>query len=101
MTHAGRAGRMVGVYIDITERRQAEDHKSLLIAELDHRVKNTLACVAALAHSTRDTAKSMDDFARVLDGRIQSLANTHALLSRTVGRVLVSPSSCAESLLPA
>ena len=78
----GRACRMVGVYIDITERRQAEDHKSLLIAELDHRVKNTLACVAALAHSTRDTAKSMDDFVRVLDGRIQSLANTHSLLSR-------------------
>jgi len=78
----GRPCRMVGVYIDITERRQAEDHKSLLIAELDHRVKNTLACVAALAHSTRDTAKSMDDFVRVLDGRIQSLANTHSLLSR-------------------
>jgi PAS domain S-box-containing protein len=78
----GRACRMVGVYIDITERRQAEDHKSLLIAELDHRVKNTLACVAALAHSTRDTTESMDDFVRVLDGRIQSLANTHSLLSR-------------------
>jgi two-component sensor histidine kinase len=73
---------MVGVSIDVTERRQAEDHKSLLIAELDHRVKNTLACVAAIAHSTRDTAKSMDDFVRVLDGRIQSLANTHSLLSR-------------------
>ena len=78
----GRPCRMVGVYIDITERRLAEGHKSLLIAELDHRVKNTLACVAALAHSTRDTAKSMDDFVRVLDGRIQSLANTHSLLSR-------------------
>jgi len=79
---AGRAVRMIGVYIDVTERRQAEDHKSLLIAELDHRVKNTLACVAAVTHRTRDTAKSMDDFVRVLDGRIQSLANTHSLLSR-------------------
>jgi hypothetical protein len=78
----GRACRMIGVYIDVTERRQAEDHKTLLIAELDHRVKNILACVAVVARNTRDTAKSMDDFVSVLDGRIQSLANTHSLLSR-------------------
>ena len=78
---AGRACRMIGVYIDTTERRQAEDHKSLLIAELDHRVKNTLACVAVVTHRTRDTAKSMDDFVTVLEGRINSLANAHALLS--------------------
>jgi PAS domain S-box-containing protein len=78
---AGRAYRMTGVYIDTTERRQAEDHKTLLIAELDHRVKNTLACVAAVTHRTRDTAQSMDDFVAVLEGRINSLANAHSLLS--------------------
>jgi len=79
---AGHACRMLGVYIDITERRQAEDHKSLLIAELDHRVKNILACVAVIAQHTRDATKSMDDFLKLLDGRLHSLANTHALLSR-------------------
>ena len=79
---AGHACRMLGVYIDITERRQAEDHKSLLIAELDHRVKNILACVAVIARHTRDATKSMDDFLKLLDGRLHSLANTHALLSR-------------------
>jgi two-component sensor histidine kinase len=73
---------MLGVYIDITERRQAEDHKSLLIAELDHRVKNILACVAVIAQHTRESTKSMDDFLKLLDGRLHSLANTHALLSR-------------------
>src|SRR6185369_7546138 len=41
--HSGRAERMTGIYIDVTERRKAEDHKTLLIAELDHRVKNVLA----------------------------------------------------------
>jgi PAS domain S-box-containing protein len=40
--HVGRAERMTGIYIDVTDRRKAEDHKSLLIAELDHRVKNVL-----------------------------------------------------------
>jgi PAS domain S-box-containing protein len=78
---AGRACRMIGVHIDVTERRQAEDQKVILIAELDHRVKNTLACVAAVAQRTRETADSMDDFVNVLEGRINSLANTHSLLS--------------------
>ena len=77
-----RAERMTGVYIDVTERRKAEDHKEFLIAELDHRVKNVLACVASVAHSTRECAKSPDEFLEVLGGRINSLANTHALLSR-------------------
>src|SRR5262249_11232018 len=41
----GRPLRMTGVSIDISDRKQSEDHKALLIAELDHRVKNVLACV--------------------------------------------------------
>jgi two-component sensor histidine kinase len=73
---------VIGVFIDVTERRQAEDHKSLLIAELDHRVKNVLACVAAVAEQTRDTTSSMDDFVKVLEGRIKSLAKTLSILSR-------------------
>jgi PAS domain S-box-containing protein len=81
--HAGRAERMTGVYIDVTERRKAEDHKNLLIAELDHRVKNVLACVAAVAQRSRESSKSPDEFLDVLNGRINALANTHVLLSRS------------------
>jgi PAS domain S-box-containing protein len=77
----GRPLGMVGVSIDVTERKQAEDHKTLLVSELDHRVKNTLSCVAAIAEQTRATSNSMDEFLDVLRGRIGSLANTHALLS--------------------
>jgi two-component sensor histidine kinase len=80
---AGRAERMTGVYIDVTYRRVAEDHKNLLIAELDHRVKNVLACVAAVAQQSRECSKSADHFIDVLNGRINSLANAHALLSRS------------------
>jgi PAS domain S-box-containing protein len=79
----GRPLRMVGVNIDVTERRQAEDHKTLLIAELDHRVKNALACFAVIAQHARESSRSMDEFLEVLNGRIKSLANTHALLSRS------------------
>jgi PAS domain S-box-containing protein len=81
--HAGRAERLVGIFIDVTERRKTEDHKNLLIAELDHRVKNVLACVAAVAQRSRECSKSADEFLEVLNGRISSLANTHALLSRS------------------
>jgi two-component sensor histidine kinase len=67
----------------VTDRRKAEDHKNLLIAELDHRVKNVLACVAAVAERSREWSRSPDEFLGVLNGRINSLANAHALLSRS------------------
>jgi two-component sensor histidine kinase len=54
----------------------------LLIAELDHRVKNVLACVSAVAQRSREGSSSTDELLHVLDGRILSMANTHALLSR-------------------
>ena len=67
----------------MTERRQSEDHKALLIAELDHRVKNVLACVSVIAEQSRTGSNSVDEFLRVLRGRLRSLANTHDLLSRS------------------
>jgi PAS domain S-box-containing protein len=81
--HAGRAIRMTGVYIDVTERRRSEDHKKMLIAELDHRVKNMLARVAAIAKRSQERSRSVKEFLDVLNGRINSLANTHSLLSRS------------------
>jgi NO-binding membrane sensor protein with MHYT domain/two-component sensor histidine kinase len=67
---------------DLAAARKAEEQQNLLIAELDHRVKNVLARVAVVAQRTREGSRSMDQFLDVLDGRIQSMANTHALLSR-------------------
>jgi two-component sensor histidine kinase len=68
---------------DVAVRRLSEDHKNLLIAELDHRVKNALACVAAVAKRSRESSKSSDEFLDVLSARIDSLAKTHTLLSRS------------------
>jgi PAS domain S-box-containing protein len=74
---------MVGAAIDVTEQRQIEDHQKLLIAELDHRVKNTLASVQAIVKQTSECSASLGTFVEMLNGRVQSLANTHALLSRS------------------
>jgi PAS domain S-box-containing protein len=79
---AGRYVRLKGLTLDITARKRAEEHQGLLIAELDHRVKNVLARVAVVAMYTRQSSSSMDEFVRALDGRIQSMAAAHALLSQ-------------------
>ena len=55
----------------------------MLVAELDHRVKNALATVAAIIAQTQEGRRSLPDFVAALDGRIQSLAKTHELLSRS------------------
>ena len=72
---AGCPKRVLGVSIDITERKRAEEHQRLLVAELDHRVKNVLATVSAVAAQTLETSSSMSDFVAALDGRIRSMAN--------------------------
>jgi len=52
------------------------------MAELDHRVKNVLARVSVSATATRKASNSVDQFARNLEGRIQSMAAAHTLLSQ-------------------
>ncbi|WP_114945529.1 PAS domain-containing protein [Microvirga calopogonii] len=73
--------RMVGVNIDITHYKEAENRQNLLIRELHHRVKNTLATVQAIVGSTARTASSIDEFYQGFVGRIVSLARTHNLLT--------------------
>lgn len=70
-----------GVIQDITDRKHAEERQQLLIRELHHRVKNTLATVQAIVGSTARTANSIDDFYQGFVGRIVSLARTHNLLT--------------------
>ena len=71
----------VNMLVDITEHKRAEEHQKLLVAELDHRVKNILAQVAVVAKSTRQGSQSIDEFLQSLDGRIGSMVTAHGLLS--------------------
>ena len=77
----GRPHRVIGVSIDITERKRVEDQQRTLVAELDHRVKNVLATVQAVATHTMDASCSTEHFVAALDGRIRSMGSTHELLS--------------------
>ena len=64
--------RLKGLTRDVTELKRAEEHQKSLVAELDHRVKNALACVSAIAQRSREGNPSMDEFLEVFDGRILS-----------------------------
>jgi PAS domain S-box-containing protein len=65
---------------DIGERRRHESMQRLLFDELNHRVKNTLATVQAIASQSMKTAASPRDFVAGFSGRVQALARAHDLL---------------------
>lgn len=66
---------------DITERKAQEKTRQLLVDELNHRVKNTLAMVQSIARLTLRQTKSPEDFATSFTGRIQALAGAHDVLT--------------------
>jgi two-component sensor histidine kinase len=72
---------MIGVNFDTTERRETEDRLRLLLDELKHRVKNTLAVVQAIAHQTFRERNADPAALRAFEGRLIALANAHNLLT--------------------
>jgi PAS domain S-box-containing protein len=71
---------------DITERKAQEKTRQLLVDELNHRVKNTLAMVQSIARLTLRQTKSPEDFAASFTGRIQALAGAHDVLTASSWR---------------
>jgi PAS domain S-box-containing protein len=77
----GTLAGITGVVLDVTERKRTEERQELLIRELHHRVKNTLATVQAIVGATARSTPSPEDFAAAFTGRVISLAKTHDLLT--------------------
>jgi two-component sensor histidine kinase len=67
--------------IELTERRRIEQHQELLLAELNHRVKNTLAIVLSIATQTLRHTDSAEAFRSGFEARIMALAEAHNLLT--------------------
>jgi PAS domain S-box-containing protein len=78
---AGRFLYGIRVVQDITERKQADLRQKLLLDELNHRVKNTLATVQSLASQTLRGAGSPQQFRRDFEARIVALSKAHNLLT--------------------
>jgi PAS domain S-box-containing protein len=77
----GQGDSLAGLTVDITERKQAEESQTLLIQELNHRVKNMLTTVQAIALQSLNGAQGAEK-ERFLS-RIQALATCHNLLTRS------------------
>lgn len=78
---SGSITHFVGVNEDITERIRAEERQRLLVDELNHRVKNTLAVVQVIAAQTLRTAESPELFCRQFEARLATVSQTHNLLN--------------------
>lgn len=80
----GTRDRIIGCVVtltDITARKRAEERQQLLMAELSHRVKNTLATVQSICARTAARETDLAGFRQAFEGRLRALAETHSLLS--------------------
>ena len=87
-SRSGRPLKLAGVVSDITDRRRAfealetsERRQKLLINELNHRVKNTLATLQSIATLTARRAGSVEEFSTLFEARLMALSATHNLLT--------------------
>ncbi len=74
---------MIGACLDITSRKKAEERQSLLINELNHRVKNTLATVQSLAIQTMRSSPHPEALQSNFMARLMALSATHDLLTQS------------------
>jgi PAS domain S-box-containing protein len=79
----GKVVRVIGVLQDITARKAAESQREILVAELDHRIKNVLASVQSMASQSARRAPSLDAFLKNFQGRLKAMASAHTLLTAT------------------
>lgn len=103
---AGKPTLVFGVNYDITERRATEERQRFLLRELNHRVKNTLATVQALATQTVRHAREPREFLTAFSERLRALGLAHGLLSehewrgigiRELARVELTPFDEADA----
>jgi two-component system CheB/CheR fusion protein len=86
-TVAGDVDGVVITFVDISARQhETEAHRDLLLQELSHRVKNTLATVGSIAAQTLKNNPSPRAFQAEFNGRLKTLSQTHDLLTRSQWR---------------
>ena len=77
----GRTVRLAGISLDITARKSAEQRQQLLLDEVDHRAKNTLASVQSIAMQTLRHAEHPAAFSTAFIERLHALGRAHELLT--------------------
>lgn len=83
--HDDTSGERIGFILtltDITERKRAEEHQTMLVAELNHRVKNILAVVQSVASQTVASSPSLSQFRTAFEGRVRAISLAHDILTQ-------------------
>jgi two-component sensor histidine kinase len=78
----GKGARSVGMVVDVTDEKQAEARQRLLLNELNHRVKNSLAAVQSIARSTLRGAVGAEGATNLFMNRLMALSSAHDVLTR-------------------
>jgi PAS domain S-box-containing protein len=78
----GKPLRLRGAVVNITDRKRAETHLRLLVNELNHRVKNSLTTIQAIAAQSFNASRSLAEAQEAFTSRIIALAEAHDLLTR-------------------
>lgn len=73
------------ILVETTERVRAGQARNLMVAELQHRVRNILAVIRSIVSRTAETSETVEDLSAHLDGRLAALARTQVLLTRSPG----------------
>lgn len=79
----GRVQRIGGLAEDVTEAKLLTEHQGVLLAELQHRVRNIMAIIRSIAARSGERAGSVDEYAVVLGGRLRALSRVQTLLTRS------------------
>jgi PAS domain S-box-containing protein len=89
----------VNMLVDVTQRKLAEQHQKVLLAELQHRVRNTLAVIRSIARRTAETSETVQDYAMHFDGRLDAFARVQAAVTRDPTAGIDLATAVAEELL--
>ena len=92
--------RLIGVSVEVTDRRETEERNKILLHELNHRVKNTLATIQSIASQTGRNAASRDEFLQAFELRLLAISKTHNLLTLSEWRGADIGDILADELAP-
>jgi len=91
--------RVAVLFEDIRERKRAEERQSMLLGELQHRVRNTLAVVRSIARRTADRSETIDDMISHFEGRLNAFSRVQSAVARNPGAGLSLESIIEDELV--
>lgn len=97
---ADGVSRVLGSTLDITDRKAAEERRSLVLRELAHRAKNGILVMMAIVAQTARRASSVPEFEAVLTARLKAMADSQDLVTQATGRALPLTDLLGQALTP-